>query len=53
MLKTIPLLLETMQCPINKTSKEIAWSLKLEKLKNNENFQKPEKNANFTKSKNR
>ena len=33
MLKTIPLLLETMKCPINKPQKEIAWSLKLEKLK--------------------
>ena len=48
MLKTIPLLLETMQCPINKPQKRLPgpWSWK---NWNNENFQKPEKNANFVK----
>ena len=51
MFKTTPLLLETMQWPINKILKEIAWSLKLENQKKYENFEKPEKNANFVKEK--
>ena len=33
MLKTNPLLLEKIQCPNKQSLKEIAWSLKLEKLK--------------------
>ena len=49
MLKTIPLLLETM--PHKQTSKEIAWSLKLEKLKilTKMKIFKNLKNANFVK----
>ena len=47
MLKTIPLLLETMQCPI-KHLKRGCLVPEAEKLENNENFQKPEK-ANFGK----
>ena len=44
MLKTIPLLLETVQT-YSQTSKAIAWSLNLEKLKKMiEIFKKPEKN---------
>ena len=42
MLKTIPLLLETMKCPINKPQRRLPgpWSWK---NWNDENFQKPEK----------
>ena len=43
MLKTIPLLLETMQCPINKPQRRspVHWNWK--KRKNDENFQKRKK----------
>ena len=40
MFKTIPLLLETIQCPINKAGSWKNW-------KNDEKFQKPEKKCKF------
>ena len=49
MLKTNPLLLETMHCPF-KNLKGDCLVLEAGKTgKNDENFQKPEKNANFVK----
>ena len=52
MLKTIPLLLKTMQCPINKPQSRLPgpWSWKKLK-KNDENFQKPEKKRISSKKK--
>ena len=50
MLKTIPLLLETMQCPINKPQRRLHVPENGKTENNDENFQKPE-NANFVKKK--
>ena len=48
MLKTIPLLLNTMQCPINKPQRRLPGPLSWKNRKTDENFQK-RKNANFVK----
>ena len=49
MLKTIPLLLETMHCPINKPQRRLPGPWSWKNRKNEENFQKRKKNANFVK----
>ena len=51
MLNTIPLLLETMHCPINKLQKDCLVLESGKTEKNGKNFQKPEKSANFVKKK--
>ena len=49
MLKTIPLLLKTMQWPTNKPQRRLPGPWSWKDWKNEENFQKPEKIANFVK----
>ena len=51
MLKTLPLLLETRKCPINKpqSCKETAWSLKLEKTEMTKVIKKLKKMRNLSK----
>ena len=49
MLKTIPLLLETMQCPISKPQRSLPGPWSRKSRKTDDNFQKRKKNANFVK----
>ena len=50
MFKTIPLLIKTMQCPINKPQRRLPGPWSWKKLKKWRKFEKkPEKNANFVK----